>query len=352
MKKKVLMLLDNAPNYREEFLRQLGCGCDLTVFAQKCEPDYLTPPSYRSGYSYIEYTAFRVGPFRFQRGLAKLLRDPSWDLIFVNFNLKRPDRLLYFLIMPNIRPIWVWRGRIVGRIDKSSIGRALKKLFLKRAKRLLVYSDSDAVFCRNNYNKNTVSFNNTEVSCSEFRKPYFSKQSKLKLIYVGRFQKRKNLDRLLKLALIFPNIQIRIIGPSCEELKQDILWSDRLKNVEILKPLFGEEVNEHFDWCDAVVNPGHVGLLVMNAAKHGKPIFIDSSSEHAPEISLAQEADQYLLDFRKIETAGKYMLDLWSSYDLLVQGGHRLQRIAVDRYSVENMVKIHIKAVKELADEL
>lgn len=350
MKKNVLMLLDNAPNYREEFLRQLGRACNLTVCAQPCEPDYLTPPSSRLDYRYVEYVASRFLIFRFQPRLKDLLLDPALDLVFVNFNLKRPDRLFYFLFLPKIRPIWVWRGRIVGRIDNRVIGRFLKSAFLRGARRLLVYNDSDADFCHKNYNKKTYSFNNTEVARTDFRNPVFLKEHCLKIIYVGRFQERKRLGRLLKLAADFPDISIRIIGPSCEKLKKDLLWSVGLKNVEIFGPLFGEDVNEHFDWCDAVVNPGHAGLLVMNAAKHGKPIFIDSSSEHAPEISLAEEADQYLFDFRDIEAVGSHMLELWTAYDPLVQVGRRLQRIALDRYSIENMVNIHLKVLKELVD--
>ncbi|MGM0858920.1 MAG: glycosyltransferase [Pseudomonadota bacterium] len=350
-RKKVLMILDNAPNYREQFLRQLAESCDLTVYAQPCEPDYLTPPENREGYKYVEYTASYLGGFRIQKGFKRLVQKSDWDVIFVNFNLRRPERLLYFFFCKSVRHRWVWRGRIVGRVDKLAVGRLVKKIFLRGARSLLVYNDEDARFCQQKYNPKTYSFNNTEVAKSDFVNTPFLKSDQLKLIYVGRFQDRKRLGRLLWLAARFPEIIIRVVGPDCHKLKNVSESHPFPSNIEVFDAAYGYDLQRHFRWCDAVVNPGHVGLLVMNAAKHGKPIFIDRFSDHAPEISLAIEAEQFFIDFENFCNAGEAMLRVWDNYELLEEAGERLQRVATNRYTIENMVDVHIQVLKEVTNE-
>ena len=64
-------------------------------------------------------------------------------------------------------------------------------------------------------------------------------------------------------------------------------------------PLLATVVH-HFDWAHISINPGHLGLFVMNSAKFAKMIIIDSNSSHAPEYILAKIAKQPFINFENI----------------------------------------------------
>nr|WP_290441785.1 MULTISPECIES: glycosyltransferase [unclassified Cobetia] len=187
-------------------------------------------------------------------------------------------------------------------------------------------------------NKKVISFNNTEVSKKEFRAGVYSDSKKLKLLFVGRNQERKRLDRLIELAKRLSYIELKLVGPGMDKL----IGSDDLPdNIQTYGHTTGVKLNSFFDWCDVVVNPGHVGLLVMNAARHGKSIIIDSSSNHAPEYILAEESDQSFIDFSNINKVIEHMNKIYENQEMLKTKAQKLQERAFQEYNIEQMAKIH-----------
>lgn len=349
---RVLMIIDHAPDYRESFLRELGRNCLLTVVAQSCDTGGLVAPDTREGYEYIELASVRIGPFVWQSGIRQLVSDPAWDILCVGLNLRHLARLRAFIWAKHVRRKWVWHGHILGRFNLGVID-WIRRWLLRRGAGCLTYSENQVARVRRRLGTDARSFNNTEVSLAEFRTREIgsgraSDRRHLRLLFVGRFQARKRLERLVALAERLENVHVRFVGPGMDQLvvDNDLVRSGR---VTVYGKLTGAELIEHFDWADLVANPGHVGLLVMNAARHGKPIVIDSKSEHAPEFWLAKNAEQPFIDFSESRAVDDFVRSVMDNREILEKWGDDLQRIAKERYTIEYMAVAHLAVFAEVA---
>ncbi len=343
---KVLLIIDHAPDYREAFFRELGKKVDLTVASQPCETDGLAPPDKRIGYRYIECPSIRLKGLYWQLGLGRLLCREHWDVVCCDINLRQLSRLFLFITNKRYWKKWVWRGHIFG---KNAFGPLdyIRKLMLQRGAACLAYNDPIAQQVTDRYGIEAISFNNTQVSKRDFREGSFGDHSELRMLFVGRNQARKNLDRLIDLVKRHPDIYIRLIGPGMEIL--DI--PEALKQfgrIEIYGRIVGKDLNPHFDWADLVANPGSVGLLVMNAAKHGKGILIDSNSQHGPEYWLAKEAGQPFISFEDQQGVDQFIDDLSKNRWKLHQWGRQLQDVAREKYTIEYMAEAHYKVFEKV----
>jgi glycosyltransferase involved in cell wall biosynthesis len=123
-----------------------------------------------------------------------------------------------------------------------------------------------------------------------------------------------------------------------------------LARVEVYGRTVGDELRPHFDWADLVVSPGDVGLLVTNAARHGKGILIDADSDHGPEYWLAKEANQPFISFGDVEVVYKFVEEVLTDRVALRHWGETLQAVAKSEYTVEQMVQRHIGVFHAIAN--
>lgn len=340
------MILEHAPDYRENFLRELGKHVRLTVIAQPCAPSGLVPPTDRKGYRYVELPVRKFKGFVYQPRLADTVRSSEWDVICAGFNVRHLSRMLLFLRSPELHSRWVWWGHIVGRAQ-SRISHAVRRGLLKRAAACLTYTEPQAELVARLYGIPTYSFNNSEVSATEFRPAHFDTHEGLRFLFVGRYQTRKRLERLIQIARRWDDIHVRLIGHGMERLEvpDDLRKSGR---IETFGHMRGDALNAHFDWADLVVNPGHVGLLVMTAARHGKGIAIDKNSDHAPEYWLAKSAGQPFLSFEDLDEVEKFLDELRRDKEKIRQWGANLQQVAKEKYTIENMVRVHVEVFRKV----
>lgn len=345
---KVLFVLDHAPDYRESFLHVLGEHVDLTVVAQPCEPDGLMPPNMRNGYEYIEIKGKKFSGLVWQKGLNWTLHSRPWDVVCFALNLRQVSRIALFLMDKRYRDRWVWWGHIFGQ-NSSRLLDSLRRLLLSSGVGCLTYSEEIAEEVRARYGANATSFNNTQVREDDFRVGQFCEHPEIRLLFVGRFQARKRLERLVELAVRRSDVFIRLVGPGMDELRvpDNLFNSERM---EIFPRTVGEDLNPHFDWADLVANPGHVGLIVMNTAQHGKGIVIDSDSLHAPEYWLAKEAEQPFIPFGDHSVVDRFVDEIKQNRKQLQDFGDRLQAIARQKYTIEAMVSTHLSKFEEIVN--
>jgi len=344
---KVLMILTWAPDYREDFLREIGRQVDLTVVARPCEPDGLSAPESRSGYKYIEIAAFRCCGFAWQPGLRRWLYSDAWDAVCIAANWRQLSNIFLFFTSPSYWTRWIWWGFFLGR-SKSMFIKFLKKPIIKKAAARLTHGKSIVARLQEEYGIDAISFNNTEIKENEFRVGKFTDHKALHLLFVGSCKPRKQLDRLVKLAMRRMDVHVRLVGPFMEQLAIPSKLSETGR-VQIFEHTIGKDLNQHFDWADLVVSPGNVGLLVTTAARHGKGIVIDSESYHGPEFYLAKETDQPFISFGDNYAVDQFIDQLHESPALLQQWGKALQDKARQEYTIESMAEIHVKVFKEIA---
>src|SRR5690606_15936248 len=122
---------------------------------------------------------------------------------------------------------------------------------------------------------------NTSFFESELVKLDFDFENpELNVLWVGRYRRGKNIERLIEIARRHPKVNVRIIGVGVMEVYSS--FADKIPNLTVLGPAFGDELREHYRWCHAVFNPGGAGLIVMNTARYGRPIVIDEHEYHGP----------------------------------------------------------------------
>ena len=342
------MVLDNAPDYREVFFRELARRVELTVVAQPCFQDNLDPPKQRGDYTYIEIPTRRLAGMYWQPGLRTILRSREWDVACIGVNFRQLARLFLFLTAPASRDAWVWRGLIYGRSENRLL-RGVRAWFLRRGAGCLVYSDAVRDRLQRDHGIAAVSFNNSEVRREEFRAATYDRsRGGLRLLFVGRNTPRKRVDRLVALAERHDDVHVRLVGPGMEDV-QLAGTPDIRERVRIYGKTTGHRLDEHFDWADLVANPGHAGLLVTNAARHGKGIVIDSESAHAPEYRLAEEANQPFIRFSDRRAVDRFVQSVRDDRSQLRAWAEELQAVAKTRYTVEYMVDKHVELFEAVA---
>lgn len=343
-KSKALLYLEHAPDYREAFLRELSEFFELTVVAQSCEADGLRAPTHRIGYRYIELNNTFGKSIRFNFQLPRIIKDVNPDIICVNLNLRHPIRVFNFIFKSKEK--WIWWGQVYGR-NKSPLLDNFKKYLIRNSAGALVYSDD--IVAKLNMS-NVKSFDNSQYS----RKDYIQlenniEKSVLKCLFVGRPQKRKRLELIINIAKKRKDLEFRLVGPSMEDFFKDTILPN---NVELFPAASGNELQKHFKWCNIVVNPGHVGLLVMNSACHNRPIVIDSKVEHAPEVILAKEANQHFIDFLNEREINDFFDELIKNPNNIISKGEELYNYSINKYTIEEMALKHKIMFEEVINKV
>jgi len=343
---KVLFIVDHAPDYREAFFQSLAKHCNLTVLSHPCKPDGLTPPESRNGYNYIEMPLRDIGPFRYIKSSIPVSLD-SFDVLCIDFNPRQIWRSVLFLKNKEYWNKWIWWGHVYGR-SSNKILEWFRRFILEKAQLVLVYSRKISNELKKELpDTPIVSFNNSQSFKSDFIDLQFPKDDQPHFIFVGRPQPRKRLDRILKIAKEYPSTQWRLIGPGMKEymLKN---YGDVPKNIQCFGKTTGEDLIPHFEWCHAVVNPGHLGLLISNAAIHGRPVIIQKNTKHAPEVALAHESNQIFIDFDNKEDVERIVSMASGHANTLKEAAKRLKNIAISDYTFENMVEKHMYSFNQV----
>lgn len=338
-KYKVLYFINFAPNYRDVFLRELGKFVDLTVVSYAGIEANMKDPEERIGYKYI---CLRRSQFlKFNFNIKEFtLANGNYDVIIVGYTLWYPLRMIN-LFRKNKRTIA--EGLIYGR-NNDAVTRLLRRWYLNAAEGVLVYSQTVKEKLEKEISKPIISFNNTSFTRAEINPlPFHFEENTLHLIWVGRYQPRKKIERLIEIAAKDTRIKLRLIGPG---IKENINPDNIPDNVTIIAESYGEELTEHFRWAHAVFNSGGAGLLVMNAARYCRPIFIDNNSHHGPEIQLAKQAGSDLfIDFDDYKQVHTLINKCISERNYLQEKGQILCDIMKQEFTVEYMAQQYYKAI-------
>lgn len=335
---KVLYLINFAPNYRDKFLVELAKHVDLTVTAYPGIEANLTDPKKREGYKFIELERKKLLGFNLNRKEFTLAND-DYDVIIVGYTLWNPFRMINLL---RKQKRVICEGLIYGK-SNGLITKLLRKTFIEASEGVLVYSQLVKDRLAKETKKPLIIFNNTSYSRNEIKPiPIQRIDKKINIIWVGRYQERKKLERLYDLAKFDKRISVRLIGPGIKEAFNN---KGKLDNLQVYNSAYGEDLEQHFAWSHAVFNPGGAGLIVMNAARFGRSIVIDNSSHHGPEIQLALDANQDFINFSNLISVKVYIDNLFAQPNYLqVKAGTLTEQM--NNYTIEHMAAKYLKAIK------
>lgn len=305
--KKIACIFNIAPHYREPIYKLLDreLNCDFFIGNQVSTPLKTMDYAELGGLKKILNNIY-IGRFYWQSGLfsAKLSYYDHFIIDGEPYCLTTWLLLIYCRIVKKKTYLWThgWYGK-EGRA-KSFI----KKIFFSMSTKVLLYGNyaRDLMISEGfNQNKLSVIYNSLNYDEQKSIKP--SKKSILKshfgnnnftLIYIGRVQKIKKVDYILKaIDFLRRNHEIIlncvIIGQSTDENEiNELITKLQLDSqVWMYGPCFDEcEIADLFHDSDLCISPGNVGLTAIHSLTYGVPVLTHNNyAFQMPEFEAIEE---------------------------------------------------------------
>ncbi|MEX2395946.1 MAG: hypothetical protein WD491_02930, partial [Balneolales bacterium] len=187
---KVLVLLEfGIPPYRDFLFRYLNELPFIDKFTICHTGQRFEDRKY--SYDHIHVPTFNLSELTIHKGIIKKIK--SHDLIISSFNIHRP---MCWLPMLFTNKPWILWGPGLGRNKLNIINRLIRKPFIKRARKFIVYTEEAKQELIKQWkideHKLSVANNTLYVPNAEY-----STGKRKYLLYVGRLQKRKGLENVL-----------------------------------------------------------------------------------------------------------------------------------------------------------
>jgi glycosyltransferase involved in cell wall biosynthesis len=160
-------------------------------------------------------------------------------------------------------------------------------------------------------------------------------------LFCGSLYREKRIDYLLsaarQIAEIVPGFRLIIIGAGPES---DVVRraGESCDYVSYVGPLFGRAKAVYFRLADVFLNPGLVGLSILDSFAAGLPMITTANAKHSPEIVYLVHGENGLLidgDSREFAMAVSRTLQDQSLLRKMKRGA----QLAADHYTIENMVE-------------
>ncbi len=176
---------------------------------------------------------------------------------------------------------------------------------------------------------------------------------KPRLLFVGRLQKRKRIDLLLKAcAGLSPDLQPRlsIVGDGPARAELEVLSNEFYPQAEFVGALFGPELDRLFLEADLFVLPGTGGLAVQEAMSHGLPVIVARGDGTQGDLVRPQNGWIIPSDDLNALTAALHdaLADPWR----LRRMGDESFRIVSEEINLENMAASFVHALNEVTRQI
>jgi glycosyltransferase involved in cell wall biosynthesis len=267
---KILVHQENLFHYRLELLNRLGDSHDLTVFTSNNQIE-----SDNCNFTIIRGFRVSLGKFVINLGVFRLLFK-KFDKYILLPNFFYPFTIILFFLVPKSKRI-LWgcdtksgKNSTNFRILMAKVSRAILQYNENEREKLLRFKlNPKKIFVANN----TVHVPNAW---------YDETTRRTSLLYVGRLQRRKKIEELLKAFSELDNdfiarndLKIEIVGDGNVKddllmesialgINQHVIFHGRIDDHKILKKLFSRSY--------AYVSPDAIGLGLQHSFAYGVPV--------------------------------------------------------------------------------
>ncbi len=352
------------PRYRASFFDLLAKQTQggLSVFAGQSRPSEAIPSAAKlsSGkWQHANNVHFLSGPlyFCYQRGLLSWLEKWDPDALIVEANpryLSTPAAVRW--MRERGRPIIGWGlGAPAARGPLASFRIGQRKKFLRQFDAVIAYSSRGAAEYRAlGIPAKRIFIAPNAVTMRPKRKlpkrtVRFS-TGRATLLYVGRLQKRKRLDSLLRACAslpekLRPRLWIVGDGPARSELKA--LAADIYPGTEFTGTLFGSQLDSKFQKADLFVLPGTGGLAIQQAMAFGLPVVVaegDGSQE-----GMVTSANGWLVSPDDEASLARTLKSALANPERLRKMGVASFKLVQEKFNLENMAAAFVDALNAVS---
>jgi glycosyltransferase involved in cell wall biosynthesis len=163
-------------------------------------------------------------------------------------------------------------------------------------------------------------------------------------LFVGRLQRRKRLDLLLKAcAQLEPNPRLVIVGDGPERKSLEALASVEYPATEFVGARHGEELRPYFAEADLFVLPGTGGLAVQEAMSAGLPVIVAKGDGTQDDLVRAGNGWQVTPD--DPDDLLRTLREALSDLPRLRAMGAESYRIVREEINLERMVGVFVDAL-------
>lgn len=289
--KKLVILQNEIMEYRKPVYDGLAKDYDVNVL-------HSGPPSVceTSKYREIIVPSWKLGPFFIQNTMTVHSVVAEADAVIAMFDLHWPG---YFLPTARGKGRYILWGHRYGSNRGANF---VRDLLIKRADAVLLYGeeDVDSMLMRG------IGAQRIFIAWNTIHIPNhydYSQHQKNSLLFVGRLQRRKQIDDLILsfsrcLGQIPDDVVLDIVG--CGSLRFEL--EGLVEKLGLFKRIrFHGEVTDHevlsklFSTAFAYVSPGHVGLGVLHSFAYGIPVITCKCKVHAQEFENIKNEENALV---------------------------------------------------------
>jgi L-malate glycosyltransferase len=370
--KKTLIIQETIPHYRIDFFTLLSMKHtgSMVIHSTKLTNDGLVPTSEFS-FPNKSVRIYKIWRLHWQPLLSTLiLKQPQY--LVMGLELKYVSNLLLYFIAPLSRSkvIWWTHGYNVHIKDKDFkyyLDRAIKTFFMKRAHRILLYTDhnKDELISNNIPSERIIVLNNAlnegpfQASLQSIKPDELAKVIKSTrpsghtLAFIGRLTHKKKSELVLelghKLKSYYKDLRIFMIGDG--EDRQYI--EKKIENLGLQDTVFltgtindAQTLAPYMKLTDFIVLPGAVGLSIVHSFIYGIPFLTLQGAAHSPEIAyLRSEYNGYMA--KDLEDMADWLIKTFD--DKIKRDELRSNCLATirEKVNLENMVNNFCKSFED-----
>ena len=349
------------PVYRQPFLEALAAhpGIDLTVFAgQPRSEEMIKTANYIEEADFIQTKNIHIlkGGFYFcyQKHLLKALNEKMPHILIMEGNARYISTRLAFRWAKKHQASLIGWG--LGVPHKSGLLNQANNIlwlrFLENFYAMIAYSaDGAAQYQYAGFTPEQVF---TAINATTHRptkpppaRPDHFPQGKANLLYVGRLQARKRLDRLMHTcaelpAAIQPNLWIVGDGPIRDELESTAKSS--YPNTKFFGPLYGETLDQVFREADLFILPGTGGLAAQQAMSHALPVIMAAGD--GTQSSYLSAENGWAIPANDDHALRETLKNALSDPTVLRKKGLNAFQTVKDKVNIEKMVETFSAAIR------
>jgi glycosyltransferase involved in cell wall biosynthesis len=343
--KKILIIQNEIMHYRKPVYNELAKYYDITVL-------HSGKPSLESMDKYKEIITkvSKVGSFYFQSGVMTEARSEKYNVVIAMFDVRWIANILAMQF--NKKSRFLYWGH---RYGNNNIINHIRNFLMKKSDGVILYSDTEVdTILKSGINKNKlfVAENTIEVPNHEDG----TNKEKSSLLFVGRAQKRKKVDKLLKAFAkikdkLPQNTTVDIIGSGEEnDYLQSLAKELKIDNQVVFHGAItdNEKLKSFFHKAFAYVSPGPVGLGVLHSLAYGVPVITYKNEYHGPEFdNLKNKINSIIVnDFEELKQA----LILIVNEKEYMRLGKNAYELYSQKRTIQYMIKGFIEAIEENND--
>lgn len=278
--------------------------------------------------------------------------------------------LLIALSFFKIKPFSYWGHGINRQGDSKSIRERFKKLLATQTDWWFAYTNSVADYLQNlGFNRERITVLNNSVdthafkqtmddvsleSIAEFKKQYKIADDAQIGIFCGSLHQNKKIDFLLETAKVINQKKpqfILIIGGDGQDKTHVEQFAMEHNFIIYLGALHGKQKALAFKCADIFLNPGMVGLAILDAFSASLPVFTTRQAEHSPEIDYLQNGYNGMMSDLNIEDYGNLVISAIES-PALVASLKKNAFASSEQFSIENMANNFFKGIESFISSL